>query len=134
MKKSKIVSYTSEELEQLPDESDWAAADAMTDEEIEAAIASDPEEAEMHAGWMQRARVVRPQARFVMCVVNKGNEAGLTLLRVYKVIPAQNADERGWLRVMDDTGVDHLYPANQFVPVQLSEAAEHSFDVAVALR
>src|SRR3954454_14804606 len=51
MKKSKIVSYSSEELKQMRGQSDWEANAAMTDEEIEAAIASDPEEAEMHAGW-----------------------------------------------------------------------------------
>lgn len=38
----KHVSYTSEELDQLPDESDRAAV-AMTDAEIEAAAASDPD-------------------------------------------------------------------------------------------
>lgn len=44
---SKIVSYTSEELDKLPDESDWEANAAMTDEEIEAAIASDPDAVEI---------------------------------------------------------------------------------------
>lgn len=38
----KHVSYTSEELDRLPDESDRAAA-AMTDAEIEAAAAADPD-------------------------------------------------------------------------------------------
>ncbi len=59
MTKSEIVSYTSEEVKRLPDESDWEANAAMTDEKIEAAIASDPEEAEMHKGWMNRATAVR---------------------------------------------------------------------------
>lgn len=56
MSEPRIVRYTSEELDQLPDESDWEAAATMTDEEIEAAIASDPEEAAMHDGWMERVR------------------------------------------------------------------------------
>ena len=42
MSASQIVSYTSEELDQLPDESDREAV-AMTDAEIEAAAASDPD-------------------------------------------------------------------------------------------
>lgn len=45
------VSYTSEELAERrargESKSDWAAADAMTDAEIAAAIASDPEEADI---------------------------------------------------------------------------------------
>src|SRR5215213_3514157 len=53
MKKSKIVSYSSEELEQLPSESDWEANAAMTDEEILAAIADDPDDAEL-VDWHPR--------------------------------------------------------------------------------
>ena len=63
MKKSQIVSYTSEELDLLPDESDLAAAAAMTDEEIEAAVADDPDEAEMGTNWMDRAVVIRRPAK-----------------------------------------------------------------------
>ena len=37
-----IVSYTPEELERLPSESDWVRVDAMTEEEIEAAARGDP--------------------------------------------------------------------------------------------
>lgn len=59
MSEQRFVSYTSEELKRMPSESDWAAADAMTDEEIDAAIASDPEEAAMHEGWMEHLRMVR---------------------------------------------------------------------------
>ncbi|MDO8358452.1 MAG: BrnA antitoxin family protein [Devosia sp.] len=44
-----IVSYTADEIREMiargEDESDWARADAMTEEELEAAIASDPDEA-----------------------------------------------------------------------------------------
>jgi hypothetical protein len=44
-----IVSYTSEEIREMiargEDRSDWARANAMTDAEIAAAIAGDPDEA-----------------------------------------------------------------------------------------
>ncbi len=52
MKQSKIVEYSSEEVKRLPDESNWAANAAMTDEEIDAAIASDPDEAGLGDEWM----------------------------------------------------------------------------------
>ena len=58
-KKSRIVSYSSEEVKNLPSESDWAAADAMTDEDIRAAIASDPEEAALGDDWKERGTVIR---------------------------------------------------------------------------
>ncbi len=48
-KSGTIVSYTAEEIDEMlargEDQSDYAAADAMTEEELEAAIASDPDEA-----------------------------------------------------------------------------------------
>jgi hypothetical protein len=129
MKKSKIVSYTSEELKQMPDESDWAAADAMTDEEIEAAIASDPEEAALHEGWMKRARVVRSKPRFVMCIDNKGYPLDLTVHKVYKVIAHTAAEQHKMVRIVDDSGKEHLHSASRFVPVSLSVEAERNFAV-----
>ena len=121
MKKSKIVSYTSEELKQMTDESDWATADAMTEEEINAAIASDPDEAAMNEGWMKRVKAVRRKPLFFMCIANKGNEASLTLRRVYKVIPDEKAEKRKLIRLVDDTGEDYLFSASCFVPVQIPE-------------
>lgn len=59
MKKSTTVSSTSGELNRKKSQTDWDAVAAMTDEDIEAAIASDPEEAAMNEGWMNRAQVVR---------------------------------------------------------------------------
>ncbi len=51
--------YSRKELETMPSQSDWARAAAMTDEEIEAADADDPEVAGMDDDWMARAVVTR---------------------------------------------------------------------------
>ncbi|TLU82730.1 MAG: hypothetical protein FDX30_06475 [Chlorobium sp.] len=54
-KKEHIVRYSDEELRAMmqrgESKSDWAAAAAMTDEEIEDAIASDEDEAGMVVDW-----------------------------------------------------------------------------------
>lgn len=54
-KKGRIVSYSAEELtarrEDGATHSDWARAAAMTDDEIEADIASDPDEVGMAIDW-----------------------------------------------------------------------------------
>lgn len=54
-KKENIVSFSAEELRAMvargESKSDWARAAAMTYEEIEAAIASDPDEAGMEFDW-----------------------------------------------------------------------------------
>jgi hypothetical protein len=68
----------------------------------------------------------------MMCVANEGNEVSLTLRRVYKVIPDEKGEKRKMIRIVDDTGEDYLFPASAFVQVQIPEAAEQSFDLAVA--
>lgn len=47
-KSGNIVRYTADELASMESETDWARVDAMTEEELQAAIASDPDE----AGWV----------------------------------------------------------------------------------
>jgi uncharacterized protein (DUF4415 family) len=65
MSEGKPVRYTSEELKRLKDESDWDRAARMTDEEIEAADAQDPEVAGIDEAWMEKAEVVPPKKRGV---------------------------------------------------------------------
>ncbi|MBM3238626.1 hypothetical protein FJZ31_20210 [Candidatus Poribacteria bacterium] len=43
MKEENILRYTLEELENLPDETDWERVNNMTDEEAETAALSDPD-------------------------------------------------------------------------------------------
>lgn len=60
MKSGNIVRYTAEELEKLPDDTDWARINAMTEEEVEAAARSDPDwEGLLDLDWSQ-AEVVFP--------------------------------------------------------------------------
>ncbi len=52
MRKSEnIVRYTAEELATMESETDWTRVNAMTEEELEAAIASDPDEAGWEYDW-----------------------------------------------------------------------------------
>ncbi len=67
--KENIVSYTDKELKAMRDrgesQSDWARAAAMTEEELEAAIADDPDEAGLVFDWSQ-ATVEMPQPKAVL--------------------------------------------------------------------
>jgi uncharacterized protein (DUF4415 family) len=67
-KKERIVRHTNEELRAMQErgesKSDWAAAGAMTAGEIEAAIASDADEAGMELDWSQTT-VELPQPKAV---------------------------------------------------------------------
>lgn len=61
----RIVSYSSAELKAMVErgesETDWEAVKAMTDAEVEAAIASDPDEAGMTIDWSKA--VFHPESR-----------------------------------------------------------------------
>jgi hypothetical protein len=71
-------------------------------------------------------------AKFVMCIDNKSHPIDLTLHKVYRILPDEKGEKHGWIRIVDDTGEDYLYPARKFVPVQIPEEAERSFDLEVA--
>jgi len=64
-RKKHIVKYTTEELDELVKKdgsySDWNKAASMTNAEIEAAVASDPDEADMVLEW-DNATVDLPRA------------------------------------------------------------------------
>ncbi len=51
-KKGNIVTYTLEELERMPSQTDWAKVDATTQAEVEAQIAEDPED------WLTDANAI----------------------------------------------------------------------------
>ena len=55
-KNGHIVTATAEEMSKLPSLSDWEAAARLTEEEIEAAIASDPDERDMVIDWSKAQR------------------------------------------------------------------------------
>jgi uncharacterized protein (DUF4415 family) len=65
-KDGNIVSSTVEELEQMrargESKTDWARVDAMTEAELEAAIASDPDWADIARDWYELAKPHYPES------------------------------------------------------------------------
>ena len=55
------VKYTRSELDTLPDETDWERVDALTDEDIEKAALSDPDDPPTDASFWKDATVVMPE-------------------------------------------------------------------------
>ncbi|MDP8238006.1 MAG: hypothetical protein P9X24_02865 [Candidatus Hatepunaea meridiana] len=43
--------------------------------------------------------------------------------KVYQIIPDQSASEESYVRVVDESGEDYLYPESYFVPVELPQKA-----------
>lgn len=62
--------------------------------------------------------------RFAICVDNSAYPVSLELHKVYRVLPDEEAEKDGDLRVVDETGEDYLYPASCFVLIEVAEGAE----------
>jgi len=56
-----------------------------------------------------------PAPRFAICIDNSEYPASLELHKVYRVLPDEEADLDGDLRIIDESGEDYLYPADYFV-------------------
>ncbi len=64
--------------------------------------------------------------RFAVCVNNADYPASLELHKIYCVLPDEDAEADGDMRVVDESGEDYLYPADYFVLVELPKAVEKS--------
>jgi hypothetical protein len=64
----------------------------------------------------------KAQMTFVICVRNEGSE-DLVIRKVYQILPDAAAAKEGYLRVVDESGEDYLYPADYFIPLALPELA-----------
>jgi hypothetical protein len=67
---------------------------------------------------------------FALCVENKDCE-DLEKRKIYKVLPDEEAEKEGYLRVVDESGEDYLYPQSYFVLVKLPREAQEALRVAI---
>jgi len=75
----------------------------------------------------------RTEARFVVCVKNKGYAAALELRKLYQVVSDEEAAKLHQIRVIDESGEDYLYPQEYFIAVQLPQSAEKAIRRAAAV-
>ena len=71
---------------------------------------------------------------FVLCVDNGGYPESLEVRKVYAVLPDERAATNDYVRVIDETGEDYLYPAKYFVPIQLPPEVAKTLPVGSAVR
>lgn len=67
--------------------------------------------------------------RFVLCVKNDDCD-DLVTRKVYRAIADEKAEKNGYVRVVDESGEDYLYPTSYFVRVQLPQEAEQAIAAA----
>ena len=59
---------------------------------------------------------------FVVCI-RAEESSDIEVRKIYQVLPDETAAKRGYLRIVDESGEDYLYPKECFSPVQLQEKA-----------
>jgi hypothetical protein len=64
--------------------------------------------------------------RFAVCVQNKGYEASLERNKIYTVLPDEEAERDGDLRVIDESGEDYLFSADRFVAIEVPASVRAS--------
>ncbi len=55
----------------------------------------------------------------VVCVDNHGYEVSLEMRKLYEIVADADAEKRGQIRVIDESGEDYLYPETAFDRISL---------------
>lgn len=66
-------------------------------------------------------RVQQASSSFALCVEDGGME-DLEARKLYQILPDRDAAREGYIRVVDESGEDYMYPSDLFVPVRLPAA------------
>lgn len=61
--------------------------------------------------------------QFVVCLNNDGYAASLEIGKLYRIVPDDEAEKLGGLRVIDEDGEDYFYDSQMFCPLQVPPAA-----------
>jgi len=61
--------------------------------------------------------------RYALCIDNGGYPESLEVRKVYVVLPDEQAAANDYIRVIDETDEDYLYPAKYFVMIDVPEQA-----------
>ena len=66
---------------------------------------------------------------FALCIENKDSE-DLEKLKIYQIIIDEESEKEGYLRVIDESGEDYIYPKSYFILVQLPRDAQEAIKTA----
>lgn len=55
---------------------------------------------------------------FALCIKNDDCE-DIEVRKIYKIIPDKRASEEGYIRIVDESGEDYLYPESYFLIIDL---------------
>jgi hypothetical protein len=73
-----------------------------------------------------RRKAAAAEPRFAVCIRNGGYEASLERNKIYAVLPDDEAERDGDLRVVDESGEAYLFSADRFVAIEVPSAVRAS--------
>ena len=68
------------------------------------------------------------ESQFALCIENRDCE-NLEMRKIYQILPDEEAAQEGYLRVVDESREDYLYPASYFILVELPRKAKDALVV-----
>jgi hypothetical protein len=74
-------------------------------------------------------RSPRKRNGFAACVHGSGFDT--VVGRAYRIMDDPDAVMDGWVRVIDESGEDYLYPTSWFIPIQLEKSSERRLSIAL---
>ena len=69
---------------------------------------------------------MRINTKFALCIENNGCE-DLEKRKIYQILPDVDAASEGYLRVIDESQEDYLYPESYFIFVELPRKVQDAF-------
>ena len=69
------------------------------------------------------------EPKFALCIKNDDCE-DLELRKIYQALPDTKAAKDGYLRVVDESGDDYLYPQSSFVLLKLPRKAQEVLSIS----
>jgi hypothetical protein len=66
---------------------------------------------------------------FALCIENKECE-DLEKRKIYRILPDDEAAKEGYLRIVDESGEDYLYPESYFILIELPRKAQDALQAA----
>ena len=64
--------------------------------------------------------------KFVLCIENKDYPASLEKWKIYPVLKEDEME--GYIRIIDESGEDYLYPEEYFVTIEVPSGAKEKIE------
>jgi hypothetical protein len=79
--------------------------------------------------WIKIMAKPKEKYGFVLCIENKDCE-DLEKRKIYQIVPDTEAEKDDFIRVIDESGEDYLYPRSYFITVQLPREAQEALELS----